>query len=202
IATLDRSKEGISSPPSILVETFGREIEDIYKSNDKGVLKDVELLKQITYASRGVVSAFVQRSTNHKGQVVDMSGKLSFILGFGLNKPWIQCLSDTKFYKADMEKLRVLFQFLDDYLKLVVADNELDALKQALEGKYVEPGLGGNPIRNPKVLPTGKNIYALDPQDIPTTAAMQSAMVVVDRLLERQKADNGGKFLETVALVL
>ena len=31
---------------------------------------------------------------------------------------------------------------------------------------------------------------------------MQSAMVVVDRLLERQKAKNGGKFPETVAFVL
>ncbi|CBI29840.3 unnamed protein product, partial [Vitis vinifera] len=91
---------------------------------------------------------------------------------------------------------------LTSCLKLVVADNELRSLKQALEGKYVEPGPGGDPIRNPKVLPTGKNIHALDPQSIPTAAALQSAMVVVDRLLERQKADNGGKYPETVALVL
>ncbi len=27
---------------------------------------------------------------------------------------------------------------------------------QALEGKYTEPGPGGDPIRNPGVLPTGK----------------------------------------------
>ncbi|MQL41456.1 magnesium chelatase subunit H, partial [Escherichia coli] len=37
---------------------------------------------------------------------------------------------------------------------------------------------------------------------IPTTAAMQSAKIVVERLIERQKADNGGKYPETVALVL
>ncbi|NBI05174.1 magnesium chelatase subunit H, partial [Lachnospiraceae bacterium] len=128
--------------------------------------------------------------------------KLTSILGFGVNEPWIQYLSNTKFYRADREKLRVSFQFLGDCLKLVVADNELGSLKQALEGKYVEPGPGGDPIRNPKVLPTGKNIHALDPQAIPTTAAMQSAKVVVDRLLERQKIDNGGKYPETVALVL
>lgn len=46
----------------------------------------------------------------------------------------------------------------------VVADNELGGLKSALEGRFVEPGPGGDPIRNPKVLPTGKNIHALDPQ--------------------------------------
>ncbi|KAJ8453336.1 hypothetical protein Cgig2_008220 [Carnegiea gigantea] len=202
IAALDRPEEGISSLPSILAETVGRSIEDVYRGNDKGILKDVELLRQITEASRGAITAFVQRTTNEKGQVVNVNDRLTSILGFGFNEPWVQYLSDTKFSRADREKLRVLFAFLGECLKLIVADNELGSLKQALEGKYVEPGPGGDPIRNPKVLPTGKNIHALDPQAIPTTAAMQSAKIVVDRLLVRQKADNGGKYPETVALVL
>lgn len=202
IAALDRPEEGITCLPNILAETVGRDIEDIYRGSDKGVLKDVELLKQITETSRGAVSAFVERTTNDKGQVVNVNDKLTSILGFGINEPWIQYLSNTKFYRADREKLRVLFGFLGDCLKLIVADNELGSLKQALEGRFVEPGPGGDPIRNPKVLPTGKNIHALDPQAIPTTAAMQSAKVVVERLLERQKADNGGNYPETVALVL
>lgn len=44
------------------------------------------------------------------------------------------------------------------------------------------------------MLPTGKNIHALDPQSIPTTAAVASASVVVERLLKRQKQDNGESF--------
>lgn len=202
IAALDRAEEGISSLPSIMAQTVGREIEDVYRGNDKGILADVELLKQITETSRESILAFVNKTTNSKGQVVNVAEKLSTILGFGLQEPWIQYLSKTKFIRADREKLRKLFDYLGECLKLIVADNELGALKQALEGKYVEPGPGGDPIRNPKVLPTGKNIHALDPQAIPTEAAMQSAMVVVDRLLERQKIDNGGNFPETVALVL
>ncbi|GMH20158.1 hypothetical protein Nepgr_021999 [Nepenthes gracilis] len=202
IAALDRPEDGISSLPAILAETSGRDIEDVYRGNDKGILRDVELLRQITEASRGAISAFVERTTNNKGQVVDVANKLGSILGFGLNEPWVQYLSSTKFSRANREKLRTLFAFLGECLKLVVADNELGSLKQALEGKYVEPGPGGDPIRNPKVLPTGKNIHALDPQAIPTTAAMQSAKIVVDRLLERQKTDNGGKYPETIALVL
>ncbi|KAL3637236.1 hypothetical protein CASFOL_019535 [Castilleja foliolosa] len=202
IAALDRAEEGITALPSILAQTVGREIEDIYRGSDKGILKDVELLRQITEASRGAIMSFVEQSTNSKGQVVNVSGKLTSILGFAINEPWIKYLSNTKFYRADREKLRVSFKFLGECLKLIVADNELGSLKQALEGKYVEPGPGGDPIRNPKVLPTGKNIHALDPQSIPTTAAMQSAKLVVDRLIERQKIDNGGKYPETVALVL
>jgi magnesium chelatase subunit H len=202
IAALDRPEEGIISLPNILAGTVGRDIEDVYRGSDKGVLADVELLKQITEASRGAITAFVEKTTNSKGQVVGVTNKLSAILGFGISEPWVQYLSKTKFIRADREKLRVLFGFLGECLKLIVADNELGSLKLALEGSYVEPGPGGDPIRNPKVLPTGKNIHALDPQSIPTAAAMKSAKVVVERLLERQKADNGGKHPETVALVL
>nr|UKI61040.1 magnesium-chelatase subunit ChlH [Cymbidium hybrid cultivar] len=202
IAALDRPEDNIFSLPGILAETVGRNIEDVYRGSDKGILTDVELLRQITEASRGAITAFVEKTTNKKGQVVDVAEKLTSMLGFGLVEPWIQYLSKTKFLRADREKLRTLFQFLAECLRLVVADNEVGSLKMALEGSYVEPGPGGDPIRNPKVLPTGKNIHALDPQAIPTAAAMQSAKVVVDRLLERQKADNGGKYPETIALVL
>merc|ERR1711907_703419 len=41
-----------------------------------------------------------------------------------------------------------------------------------------------------------------DPRAIPTSAAVQSAQVVVERLIERQKLDNGGAYPETIALVL
>ncbi|KAH0468643.1 hypothetical protein IEQ34_001875 [Dendrobium chrysotoxum] len=202
IAALDRPEDNIFSLPGILAETVGRNIEDVYRGSDRGILADVALLRQITEASRGAITAFVERTTNKKGQVVDVAEKITSMFGFGLAEPWIQYLSKTKFLRADREKLRTLFQFLAECLNLVVADNELGSLKMALEGSYVEPGPGGDPIRNPKVLPTGKNIHALDPQAIPTAAAMQSAKVVVDRLLERQKVDNGGKYPETVALVL
>jgi magnesium chelatase subunit H len=64
------------------------------------------------------------------------------------------------------------------------------------------PSPGGDPIRNPLVLPTGKNMHALDPQSIPTSAAVQAAKVVVERLLDRQKADNNGQWPETIACML
>lgn len=84
----------------------------------------------------------------------------------------------------------------------IVADNELGGLIGALNGEYITPGPGGDPIRNPDVLPTGKNMHALDPQSIPTKAAVDCAKVVVDRLLERLSTDQGGKYPETVAFTL
>jgi magnesium chelatase subunit H len=202
IAAIDRPEEEIFGLPGILAESLGREIEDIYRSSDRGVLSDVMLLNDITQACRAAVKAFVDRTTNKSGQVVDVAEKIGNLFGLGRKEPWMEVLQSTQFKNVDQTKLRTLFEFLAFCLKQVVADNELGGLKQALEGKFVEPGPGGDPIRNPKVLPTGKNIHALDPQAIPTSAALQSAKVVVDRLLERQKVENGGKYPETVALVL
>jgi magnesium chelatase subunit H len=202
IAAIDRPEEEIFGLPGILAESLGREIEDIYRSSDRGVLSDVMLLNDITQACRTAVKAFVDRTTNKSGQVVDVAEKIGNLFGLGRKEPWMEVLQSTQFKNVDQTKLRTLFEFLAFCLKQVVADNELGGLKQALEGKFVEPGPGGDPIRNPKVLPTGKNIHALDPQAIPTSAALQSAKVVVDRLLERQKVENGGKYPETVALVL
>jgi magnesium chelatase subunit H len=130
-----------------------------------------------------------------------MFSKLNF-LNIGKKSPWIDTLQEMGYPKVDPEALKPLFEYLEFCLEQVCADNELGALLKALEGEYVLPGPGGDPIRNPGVLPTGKNIHALDPQSIPTLAAVKSAKIVVDRLLERQKLDNGGNYPETIACVL
>ena len=62
------------------------------------------------------------------------------------------------------QQLSKQFVYLKFCLEQIVKDNELGALKDTLDGGYTLPGPGGDPIRNPDVLPTGKNIHALDPQ--------------------------------------
>ncbi len=63
------------------------------------------------------------------------------------------CSQKTEFKKANLQDMRLLFTYLEFCLEQIVKDNELGALKQGLAGGYVEPGPGGDPIRNPKVLP-------------------------------------------------
>lgn len=114
--------------------------------------------------------------------------------------PAKKALSDNGF-QIEEENLTVLFDYLEFCLKQIVADNEVGGLLNALDGKYIIPGPGGDPIRNPDVLPTGKNMHGLDPQSIPTNAAVEVAKVVVDRLIERMKKDTGA-YPETVAFTL
>jgi len=205
IAALDRPEESIVGMPRLLAASVDRDIDEVYASSDAGKLADVELLFQITTACREAVTALVKASTNEDGRVEKVQKfDLGAILAaqMGRRTPWSTALAENGFPNVEESELKPLVAYLEFCLEQVVADNELGALVAALEGKYVIPGPGGDPIRNPDVLPTGKNIHALDPQSIPTSAAVDSAKVVVDRLLERQRQDNGGVYPESIALVL
>lgn len=200
IASLDRQEDGILGLPSIIANSLGRNIEEIYRNSDKGILADVQLLQDITMATRAAVAALVQEQIDAEGRV-SLVSKLNFF-NMGKKEPWVESLYQSGFNNVDTSALKPLFEYLEFCLKQVCADNELGGLLQGLEGEYILPGPGGDPIRNPDVLPTGKNIHALDPQSIPTTAAVQSAKIVVDRLLERNRLENGGNWPETIACVL
>ncbi len=200
ISNLDRSEEEMQSLPRVIANSIGRDIDEIYQNNDKGILGDVQLLQDIVLATREAVSALVKEQADADGRVSKVS-KLNFF-NMGKKEPWIEVLHQLGYPKVDTQALKPIFEYLEFCLQQIVADNELGALLKALEGEYVIPGPGGDPIRNPDVLPTGKNMHALDPQSIPTTAAIQSAKIVVDRLLARQMSENGGKYPETIACVL
>ncbi|MCC3564888.1 MULTISPECIES: magnesium chelatase subunit H [unclassified Microcoleus] len=200
IANLDREEDGLVSLSRIIALSCDRNIDDIYTNNDKGILADVELLQNITLACRDAVTALVKEQTDAEGRV-SLVSKLNFF-NMGKKTPWIESLHAAGYKKVDSDLIKPLFEYLEFCLQQVCADNELGALLRALEGEYIIPGPGGDPIRNPDVLPTGKNMHALDPQSIPTTGAIKSAKVVVDRLLERQRTDNGGNYPETIAVVL
>jgi len=199
IASLDRSEEGIPSLPRLLAESIGRDLEEIFRNSDRGVLDDVDTLQSINQATRAAVSALVEAQADADGRVSRVS-KLNFF-NMGKKEPWLEALHQAGYPKVDAERLKPLVEYLEFCLKQIVADNELGALLKALEGEYILPGPGGDPVRNPDVLPTGKNIHALDPQSIPTAAAVQSAKTVVDRLLARQQAETG-TWPETIAFVL
>ncbi|MEM9264642.1 MAG: magnesium chelatase subunit H [Cyanobacteria bacterium P01_F01_bin.13] len=201
IAGLDREEEGFKSLQRIIAESIDRDIDEIYNNSDLGVLDDVQLLYEINEATRAAVGAIVNEQLDDEGRV-SLKTMLKFLNFEKRKDPWLEALHNLGYKDIDEEVLKPLFEYLQFCLKQVVADNELSSLLRALDGEYILPGPGGDPIRNPDVLPTGKNIHALDPQSIPTTAAVQSAKVVVDRLLERQRQENGGQYPETIASVL
>ncbi len=67
--------------------------------------------------------------------------------------------------------------------RLLQEDHETPAILRALSGRYIRPVPGGDLIRNPEVLPTGRNIHAFDPFRMPTAFAMQQGAAQADLLL-------------------
>jgi magnesium chelatase, H subunit len=200
IASIDREEDNLLSLPRIIANSLNRDLEELYSNNNLGLLADVELLQKITEACRAALIALVNEQTDAEGRV-SLVSKLNFF-NMGKKEPWIEALHEFGFTKVDPEPIKPLFEYLEFCLQQICADNELGSLLRALEGEYIIPGPGGDPIRNPDVLPTGKNMHALDPQSIPTAAAVKSAQIVVERLLERQKVENGGNYPETISVVL
>ncbi|MAB55740.1 MAG: magnesium chelatase subunit H [Synechococcus sp. CPC35] len=206
IAALDREEDGLRSLPALLAEAVGRSIDDVYKGNDDGVLADVEFNRTITETSRCAIGSMVRSLTGRDGRVSLRSNfgwffELLGKYGFNVPSPWLRTCSSAGFAQIDAKELEKLFGYLRFCLDQICADMEMESLLKALDGEYVLPGPGGDPIRNPGVLPSGKNIHALDPQAIPTRAAVAAAKGVVDKLIARQREEQG-TWPETIACVL
>jgi magnesium chelatase subunit H len=67
--------------------------------------------------------------------------------------------------------------------KLLAETNELPALLNALGGHFIAPVAGGDLIRSPDVLPTGRNIHAFDPFRMPTAFALADGARQAELLL-------------------
>jgi len=80
---------------------------------------------------------------------------------------------------------------------LLAKDAEIPALLRALSGRFTPPVAGGDLIRSPQILPTGRNIHAFDPFRMPTEFALRDGAAQAQVLL-----DTHARLPRSVALVL
>ena len=70
--------------------------------------------------------------------------------------------------------------------------SEKDGLALALAGRKVAPGPSGSPARGRQdVLPTGRNLFAVDPRAVPSRAAHTQGIKLAEELLRRHLQDHG-----------
>ena len=84
---------------------------------------------------------------------------------------------------------------------LLGEDHEIGGILRALDGRYIRPAPGGDLLRTPAVLPTGRNLHGFDPFRIPSAYAVADGARQAERLIARHMAD-GYPLPETIALVL
>ena len=94
-----------------------------------------------------------------------------------------------------------LFERLRHINAMMSVDHELPALLHALDAGFIRPAPGGDLLRTPDVLPTGRNIHGFDPFRIPSAFAVADGARQAERLLERHRQD-GHPLPESLAIVL
>lgn len=83
----------------------------------------------------------------------------------------------------------------------LATNDELPAILHALDGGFVRPAPGGDLLRNPDVLPTGRNLHGFDPYCLPSAFAVREGRAQAECLLARHAAEGNG-LPESIALVL
>ena len=106
--------------------------------------------------------------------------------------------SDTQTQLIEFEKAIQLSKALYENPSL-----EIDSLLNGLSGGFIPAAPGGDIIRDGiNVLPTGRNIYALDPYRIPSDVAMIRGKQAAELILKAHREANNGAYPETVAVTL
>jgi cobaltochelatase CobN len=74
----------------------------------------------------------------------------------------------------------------------VLDATEINAILRALDGRFIQPGPSGAPSRGrADVLPTGRNLYSIDPRGIPTQTAMTNGQRAAFAIMDRYAEDHG-----------
>lgn len=86
--------------------------------------------------------------------------------------------------REDMQRARTLYASLD-------AAPEGESMLVALAGRYVLAGTGGDPVRNPDALPTGRNLYGFDPSKVPSREAWQAGQAAAESMIADWRKRHG-----------
>ena len=90
--------------------------------------------------------------------------------------------------EAVRESLEMAVQMREGFMN---SRREIDNILGALDGRFVPPGPSGLPERNPGVVPAGRNIYVLNPEELPTRSSWELGTRLIDAYLEKELSTKG-----------
>ncbi|KQV47853.1 hydrogenase expression protein HypE [Duganella sp. Root336D2] len=71
--------------------------------------------------------------------------------------------------------------------------NEMRSLLAGLDGRFIEPGKGNDPLRSPEALPTGRNFHAVDGDILPTKIGYQMGSSLAAKAAARERSGAGSE---------
>lgn len=133
---------------------------------------------------------------NGPGQPKAAMDKLRALLVHGQPVSNLAAPRDT----ALLEQLTLAKHYRD---LLLQAPNEITQIGRALEGRYIEPGPGGDPVNDPAALPGGRDTYSGNDKAMPSKEAWEMGRQMAGQLLQQYEHKHGpGAYPRKVGFVL
>ena len=85
---------------------------------------------------------------------------------------------------------------------LLSRNEEIQGLLTALDGRHLATSYGGDPVRNPESLPTGRNLYGFDPSRVPTRQAWDAGVAAFEAWMTQYRQEHAGRWPEKLAFTL
>ena len=99
------------------------------------------------------------------------------------------------------EEAITILEKLQHWDQQIQEETEIPSILKALDGHFIRPAPGGDVMRNPEVLPSGRNLHGFDPFRIPSAFAVKDGAKQAQKILQRH-IDDAKALPESIALVL
>jgi cobaltochelatase CobN len=177
--------EAAQAKRRVAAVTLGHRPPPMTQAGITGAMSEVERLVDEFSSADGLDP---RRRKVLTGQIVDAAVRAGIAERCGLEKGM-----------TSADALMRIDAFLCDVKELSIRDGlhslddtELTALVRALDGRFIEPGPAGAPSRGrADVLPTGRNLFSVDPRAIPTATAWANGKRAAKAILDRYVSDHG-----------
>ncbi|WP_242451227.1 MULTISPECIES: cobaltochelatase subunit CobN [unclassified Methanothermobacter] len=191
----------LSSKLSLYKETTDYQRKEIISGEIKELIKKLDIDKELSLNFTAQPFDGIVDTVEHKLEELASTlipyGLHTF--GFPLSNETLDTMVES-IVSFDPEN-RNNTVFRDKIRKLLAEDYEMSSLLAALEGRYIPPARGADPLRVPDALPTGTNFYSFDPRCVPDTAAWEIGRKLADDLISSYY-NLTGHYPESIGTVL
>ncbi|MFZ2184931.1 MAG: magnesium chelatase subunit H [Methanothrix sp.] len=164
---------------------------------------DIKSINRILAEENGLDydSALMDRPS-HASQLAEMDRRCTSIVECCLERSLDEAVEESALSSERRSELREALRYgimlLESY-----SDNEveIDNFICGLRGEFIEQGDGGDIIRSPEILPTGRNLTQFDPTRIPTENAFKRGEEIARNTLS-EHLERNGCYPESIGTVL
>ena len=153
---------------------FLEELDEVIEVPPEESLTEGDRLKYLRARAEDLVNQMLRNGL----------GPLEALQSVGASKVTdLEKLSDA--LRRDLEQIPRLYKGFEG------TGAEIERIREALQGRFIPPGPGNGPDRNPSVLPTGRNMYLMNPEEVPSQPSWEVGVRLVDQMLDQYQRDHG-----------